>query len=103
MDAWMDIWMDRQMDGCMHEWIHEWTVIEAHPFIYLSIYLSIHLSIYLSNLSSPYRVNCLARIFTEMAESFLFYIIHYPDTTIGDIKTLDLLVHAAKHHDYEVS
>ena len=37
-----------------------------------------------------------------MADSFLFSIVHYPDTTHGDIKTFDLLLHCAGHYDYEV-
>ena len=49
------------------------------------------------------RANCLARIFTEMADSFLYNIINYPDTPTGDIKTLDLLLQICKHYDYEVS
>ncbi|XP_019854788.1 PREDICTED: transportin-3-like [Amphimedon queenslandica] len=48
------------------------------------------------------RANCLARIFTEMAESLLFSIVHYPDTPLGDIKTFELLLHCAEHYEFEV-
>ena len=48
------------------------------------------------------RANSLTRVFTEMAESFLFNIVHYPDTPIGSLKTLDLLLVVAKHYDFEV-
>ena len=49
-----------------------------------------------------FRANALARIFTEMAESFIFHIVHYPDTPYGSINTFDLLIHCAQHYDYEV-
>ena len=48
------------------------------------------------------RANALARIFTEMAESLLFSIVHYPDTPLGDIKSFELLLHCAEHYEFEV-
>ena len=49
-----------------------------------------------------YRAHALSRIFTEMGESFLFNIVHYPDTELGDTSTFDLLIHCANNPDYEV-
>jgi transportin-3 len=54
------------------------------------------------DIEEPDRANSLARIFTEMAESFLFYIVHYPDTSHGSMHTLDLLLMCADHYDYEI-
>lgn len=49
-----------------------------------------------------YRAHALSRIFTEMGESFLFSIVHYPDNELGNVNTFNLLIHCANHPDYEV-
>ena len=48
------------------------------------------------------RAQCLCRIFTSLAESFLYHVIHQPHTTLGDIAIMDMLVQCVKHPDYEV-
>jgi len=48
------------------------------------------------------RAQCLCRIFTSLAESFLYHVIHQPYTTLGDMAIMDMLVQCVKHPDYEV-
>ena len=48
------------------------------------------------------RAYCLCRIFTEMAESFLYYTIHHPNTDLGDLQIFDMLLECVSHPDYEV-
>ena len=64
----------------------------------------VHCSFFLKfiTFNFSFRANALARIFTEMAESFIFHIVHYPDTPYGNINTFDLLIHCVQHYDYEV-
>jgi len=49
-----------------------------------------------------YRAQCLCRIFTNLAESFLYHVIHQPGTELGDMAIMDMLVQCVKHPDYEV-
>ena len=49
-----------------------------------------------------YRAQCLCRIFTNLAESFLYHVIHQPGTTLGDMAIMDMLVQCVKHPEYEV-
>ena len=49
-----------------------------------------------------FRAQCLCRIFTNLAESFLYHVIHQPGTTLGDMAIMDMLVQCVKHPDYEV-
>lgn len=45
----------------------------------------------------------LCRVFTEMAESFIDYLIFSPNEGLGDFNTLMLVLECAKHTDYEVA
>ena len=45
----------------------------------------------------------LCRVFTEMAESFIDYLIFSPNEGLGDFNTLALVLECAKHTDYEVA
>ena len=49
-----------------------------------------------------FRAYCLCRIFTEMAESFLFYTVHQPDVGLGSMRMFDYLLECVQHPDYEV-
>lgn len=46
---------------------------------------------------------CLCRIFTEMAESFLYYTVHQPNTELGDLQIYCNLLMCVGHSDYEVA
>lgn len=48
------------------------------------------------------RAHCLCRIFTEMAESFLNYLVHQPNEGLGGLYMLDLLLECVSHYDFEV-
>lgn len=48
------------------------------------------------------RAYCLCRIFTEMAESFLYYTVHQPNTELGDLQIYCTLLMCIGHSDYEV-
>ncbi len=48
------------------------------------------------------RAKSLCRIFTEMAESFLYHMVHQPGIGPGGLQTLDLLLECSLHPDYEV-
>ena len=50
-----------------------------------------------------YRASSLCRIFTEMAETFLYHMIHQPNLGLGMLSMLDLLLECVSHPDYEVS
>ena len=50
-----------------------------------------------------HRAYCLCRIFTEMAESFLYHTIHHPSSELGDLHMFDMLLECVSHPDYEVS
>ncbi len=56
-----------------------------------------------SSLLICFRALCLCRIFTEMAETFLYHMVHQPNLGLGGLKTLDLLLECVFHPDYEVS
>ncbi|XP_062504529.1 transportin-3-like [Corticium candelabrum] len=43
------------------------------------------------------------RIFTEMAESFIDYLIYSPNESLGSFNTLTLVLECVKHTDYEVA
>ena len=49
-----------------------------------------------------YRAQCLCRIFTNLAESFLYHVIHQPGTPLGDMAIMNMLIQCVKHPDYEV-
>ncbi len=49
-----------------------------------------------------HRASCLCRIFTEMAETFLYHMIHQPNLGLGTLSMLDLLLECVSHPDYEV-
>lgn len=49
-----------------------------------------------------YRAQCLCRIFTSLAETFLYHVIHQPGTMLGDMEIMNMLVECVKHPDYEV-
>lgn len=48
------------------------------------------------------RASALCRIFTEMAETFLYHMVHQSDIGLGGLYMLDLLLECVSHHDYEV-
>ena len=50
-----------------------------------------------------HRAYCLCRIFTEMAESFLYHTIHHPSSELGDLHMFDMLLECVSHPDYEVN
>ena len=49
------------------------------------------------------RAYCLCRIFTELAESFLYYCVQHPNSELGDLRMFDLLLECDTHPDYEVT
>ena len=49
------------------------------------------------------RANSLCRIFTEMAETFLYHMVHQPNLGLGLLSMLDILLECVAHPDYEVS
>ncbi len=48
------------------------------------------------------RAYSLCRVFTELAESLLLYIVQHPGSDLGDLAMLDLLLECAQNQDYEV-
>lgn len=44
----------------------------------------------------------ICRIFTEMCESFLYYLTSHPNSEMGDLRVLDWLLDCVAHPDYEV-
>ena len=53
--------------------------------------------------NSLFRAKSLCHIFTEMAETFLYHMVHQPDIGFGELHTLDLLLECISHPDYEVT
>ncbi|XP_064397245.1 transportin-3-like [Halichondria panicea] len=49
------------------------------------------------------RAYSLCRVFTELAESLLMYVVQHPGSDLGDLAMLDLLLECAQHPDYEVA
>ena len=45
----------------------------------------------------------LARLYVEMAESFIVEIANQPGRNLGDLRTLDLLLLIVDHHDYSMA
>ena len=61
--------------------------------------------LYLISLSLSFsfrRAFCLCRIFTEMAESFLYHLVNHPNSDLGDLSILSMLLECVGNHDYEV-
>ncbi len=49
------------------------------------------------------RAYTLCRVFTELVESLLMYIVQMPGSDLGDLDMLSLLLECVQHPDYEVS
>ena len=49
------------------------------------------------------RACSLCRVFTEMAETFLYHMVHQSDMGLGRLDMLDLLLECVSHPDYEVN
>lgn len=59
-------------------------------------------ALFISIIVFLFRACSLCRIFTEMAESFLYHMVHQPDMGLGGVFMLDLLLECVAHPDYEV-
>lgn len=59
-------------------------------------------TLFISIIVFLFRASSLCRIFTEMAESFLYHMVHQSDMGLGGVYMLDLLLECVSHPDYEV-
>ena len=50
-----------------------------------------------------FRAHNLSCIFIEMADTFLYHMVHQTTQDLGDLVSLELLLCCASHYDYEVS